>query len=659
MLKFMIQRGDENMIKFIKQLIALSIIFIALFGGLYVYRKISDLDDDGYATITFDIEGYITEVEVLKGGSVVPPEVPNKTGYTFVGWDNKASFDLVTKDEKYKALYEVNQYTISFICDNEVIGTVEYDYNSELDELPEISKNGYEFVGWFYENNLFDMETMPAYDLELYATWYATINFEVDGIEFEPLKEIPGTKIKAPELNENDVREGYHLVWYKDSSYKDVYSFYKMPDNNITLYGRFEKTQELDKGFLDNLELGYLSNTVNSYEELVDYFEYMIFHRITGTHEIIINYDLTNVQTEVRYAIEEVHYDSKVEYSVQRKGNSIFVDLEFEEEATTKASLTDGYQQLENVETILSNSRGPAFENFEINNLPNGYLVKNSEQLYYVLERGYKPLFDYNDEGSSEVIKIYEEAKYVLRNIIKTEMNDYEKVHAIYDWLVINVTYDKRLKEYTEGRIEDIRKYRGFYLEGVLLDNRAVCDGIAKAFVVMCRIEGIEAIRVIGSAVDGSYRHAWNKVRINDMWYVVDATSGGTIAEGKEVLTHKYLLVNDDFYGSEYVAETYTDLIAYGEYDIYQEMFFEYDGHLYDFNITSLNELKIILKWYAQNYSNDITIDMRISFSYEGDITSILTEAITEAGIKSISTLDISSDAWLENKVLTIRYFEK
>ena len=36
-------------------------------------------------------------------------------------------------------------------------------------------------------------------------------------------------------------------------------------------------------------------------------------------------------------------------------------------------------------------------------------------------------------------------AKSILREIIDDDMNDFEKIKAIHDWLVLNVTYDDEL----------------------------------------------------------------------------------------------------------------------------------------------------------------------------------------------------------------------
>ncbi len=656
MIKLKIQRGD-----ILRKILAIIIMVVSVFGGVYVYQKIAETNQDGMVKVTFDIDGEIIEKEVRRGNSVEAPIVPEKMGFSFVGWDNPASFDIITKDEIYRAIYKINEYTITFKsnCDQE-LAPITYEFGEKINEFEVPIKPGYEFVGWYYQGVIFNSSTMPAYNLELEGIWYSTITFEdVEGISFESIKNVPGTKITAPKINEEDAREGQIIVWYKDYLFQNVYTFNRMPENSIKLYGRFEDVVMLEDTFIEKDLDNELDNTIDNYDELFDYLEYMIFNRITEEVTLYLNYSIDNIFSELEDIRISSALDTECKINHKKSGKKLTVRMEFGEEATTKASLTDLYHQLPNTETILMNGRNPEFDDFEIDKLSKGYEVFNSEQLFYVVEQGYKPIFDSILTINSDVVRVYNEAKYILRNIITSDMNAYEKVHAIYDWLIINVTYDKRLKDYVVEGVSDTRKYRGFYLEGVFLDRRAVCDGISKAFVLLCRLEGIECIRVKGVALDGSYSHAWNKVRINDMWYIVDATSGGTIYNEKELVNHNYLFTNEDFYGSKFIATTYTNIMAYGEYDIYQEMFFEYDGYLYDFNITSQEELNILLKWYVTNFDGNTTIDFKIDFLYGSTIKEELLEAVEKAGIKSVIPLKMANDSELENKVLILAGYQK
>ena len=77
-------------------------------------------------------------------------------------------------------------------------------------------------------------------------------------------------------------------------------------------------------------------------------------------------------------------------------------------------------------------------------------------------------------EGSAAE-RIYGKMKAVLRSIISDDMDDFEKARAIYDWLIMNVTYDGELYDLLTGS-ENVEsgEYNGFYLEGVFDNGVAV-----------------------------------------------------------------------------------------------------------------------------------------------------------------------------------------
>lgn len=169
--------------------------------------------------------------------------------------------------------------------------------------------------------------------------------------------------------------------------------------------------------------------------------------------------------------------------------------------------------------------------------------VTTSNQLYYAVSLGFKPL----PTAGSPAETVYQIARDVLRRIISDGMNEAEKVHAIYDFLSLEVLYDYELLALSDE--ENINDYEGFYLEGVFLRGSAVCDGIAKAFNLLCRMEGIASKKISGYVVRNSTQigHAWNTVNVLGQWYVTDATWGSALNNGsnKELQTHRYLLTTD------------------------------------------------------------------------------------------------------------------
>ena len=91
--------------------------------------------------------------------------------------------------------------------------------------------------------------------------------------------------------------------------------------------------------------------------------------------------------------------------------------------------------------------------------------------------------------------------------------SDYGKLRTMYDWVVKNVTYD-------QAHLNDPNYLPQFTAYAALIRRTAVCQGYAALFYRMCLMEGINA-RVIFSQ-----DHAWNIVRLGNLYYNVDATAG-------------------------------------------------------------------------------------------------------------------------------------
>lgn len=184
---------------------------------------------------------------------------------------------------------------------------------------------------------------------------------------------------------------------------------------------------------------------------------------------------------------------------------------------------------------------------FKIESRPVSAAVSHTEQLYYAAEKGYNPV----PQNGSKADELYTYAKNTLRRIVTDDMSDADKVHAIYDWVMWRVSYDHYVT--TISDLKSSVKYKAYYLDGVLTDTThlAVCDGMTKAMVLMCNIEGIECIRVAGVAYSsGDWGgHAWNKVKLGENWYIVDCTWGdytGMLGTAKyEMAGHSYLFLTD------------------------------------------------------------------------------------------------------------------
>ena len=247
--------------------------------------------------------------------------------------------------------------------------------------------------------------------------------------------------------------------------------------------------------------------------------------------------------------------------------------------------------------------------NFYIDGVKETMSVSTSNMLYKAVAWGYKPVF--MGSQAENLKQIYDNAKDALSYIVSDEMSEYEKVHAIYDYIIYNVRYDHDCANaedaYVSGNLSlnEKMKYYGYYLEGIFLDKfykkdmHAVCDGKSKAFVLMCGIEGITAVRISGEASSDGKNfggHAWNKVLLDlngtgdKEWYFVDTTWGDVGDDSKEFLSHAYFLLSDDEVKNTHVEKTGHDYPkAEGKFDYYAHETYTSSGTEYNYVIANRN----------------------------------------------------------------------
>lgn len=370
------------------------------------------------------------------------------------------------------------------------------------------------------------------------------------------------------------------------------------------------------------------TNECTSFEDALKYFDAAIFRYVTN-FKLSCNFDYGTQQNLFDTLVNNSSMNSNYYVTMKKVNNGFNKDtfvfnFDYSDIATKKSSEDAAYEQYNSVNyQIYESSRNDDFNDFKL--YKDGEISCNvdfSDQLVYVLERGIIPIV----KKGSTVEVIYEKVKDVLRTIIDDSMSDYEKIKAIHDYLILNVTYDKALLDLAYSNVSDINCYNGFYLEGVFIDNLAVCDGISKAFSVMCNLEGIPCVSVQGTQVDNpnGLGHAWNKVFLDGKWYIVDVTSDGTIVnQTYEILSYEYFLISNDKFSIKYIEKNYTELICDSDYESYKHIKVTYKENFYDCYIESFNELVMLIKCFEATNPNKSTVQFYIAFDYG---TSILDE---------------------------------
>ncbi|MBP3719152.1 MAG: hypothetical protein J6I58_06485 [Eubacterium sp.] len=142
--------------------------------------------------------------------------------------------------------------------------------------------------------------------------------------------------------------------------------------------------------------------------------------------------------------------------------------------------------------------------------------------------------------------------KSFLNENIKPGMSDYEKELCIHDYIVENTVYGFSLSH-------DDSEFNAY---GALVNGRAVCSGYAAAMNLLLRCAGVESKIVIGDATDiyskdsKTEKHAWNQVKVDGIWYNMDATWDDPVGAGEDRITHQYFNVKDDILDDTHTWKT-------------------------------------------------------------------------------------------------------
>lgn len=176
---------------------------------------------------------------------------------------------------------------------------------------------------------------------------------------------------------------------------------------------------------------------------------------------------------------------------------------------------------------------------------------------------------------------------------VNSDMTQYEKEKAIYDFIVGNTEYSLN-SDLNQSLISVVK-------------GKSVCLGYTKTMKYCCDKINIPCVVIEGTSKDG-IAHSWNKVQINDDWYNVDATNSNTA----QMFSNSYDMFNitDELISIQYTekeqsSENERVAFTYPEANSIEEDYYNEKG-LY---LNSLDQIEQVVS----NHIADGTITIRLS----------------------------------------------
>lgn len=141
--------------------------------------------------------------------------------------------------------------------------------------------------------------------------------------------------------------------------------------------------------------------------------------------------------------------------------------------------------------------------------------------------------FAYLDKYARETPDKYSHDNVSLAEYLeKTAKSDLEKARLIYSWIATHIRYDD--EGFNTG------EYKNESTDSILTRRTAVCDGFSSLFQDLGLLMGLEVEKISGYAKGYEYQsgdkfsdtnHAWNAVKIEDNWQLIDVTWGSSDSE--------------------------------------------------------------------------------------------------------------------------------
>lgn len=234
-----------------------------------------------------------------------------------------------------------------------------------------------------------------------------------------------------------------------------------------------------------------------------------------------------------------------------------------------------------------------------------------------------EPIYVYDKQ---KTIKITNEINLKLEPIkqkLKSIETKLERERFIHKYLMSIVKYKYNYPE------DDFECHT---IVGSIIQRYAVCDGISKAFKLLCDLAKINCNIVFGDSwneYEKPQKHAWNMVKIDENWYHIDLTWNINLSERFKYVRYDYFNIREID-----VIKDHTNFDKLEVCDSLKNNFF-YENKCI---LNGKNELEEFLVEKFKSIKNEKTsknIYFKLYIEDEQNIYALISSAVSKASMKT------------------------
>lgn len=291
-------------------------------------------------------------------------------------------------------------------------------------------------------------------------------------------------------------------------------------------------------------------------------------------------------------------------------------------------------------------------------------VLKNNPQLFYLkfrvsaMEMNGKTqkiylYYNYSKADIPNMVATYKNKVNQFTSGVDPSWSDYQKAAYVYGRIATTTKYDEQVSNAGPD---------SFNAYGVFVQNKAVCQGYALAFLQIMKKElGIETHYISSDEMN----HAWNLLKLDGVYYHVDTTWADPIPDRPGLVNYSYFLKSDSEMGLTHygwnapfkatgtrfdksvLRQAVSSLLPVGQKTLY----IDHSGNLcfYDFTTnTAVTKTLISERWkvlgsssyWVGTFSSLLKIGNKLYFNDSNDIFSM---DLQGNNIKKIHTINTTN----------------